>query len=163
MPIEIPDLWSDDIKVDVLPPLVILKAQSAPISRKTSGILHTEVTTTIAHQGTPEATATHVLDLVAPALNYSESLLEVTHKLDRMYPATVTVPDPIPWKVGHDVIYDVPCAPTAPRHSVAAESADELIGYLRQALRAPNTRSAIESVLARTNEARIAGELAQTS
>lgn len=156
MPIEIPDLWSDDIKVDVLPPLVILKAQSEPISRKTKGILRTEVTTTIAHQGTPEAATTHVLDLVAPALNYSESLLEVTHRQDRMYPVTLTVPDPIPWNMGYDGL-------SAPRQSVAAKSADELIGYLRQALRAPNTRSAIESVLARTNEARIAGEVAQTS
>lgn len=165
MPIEIPDLWSDDIQVDVLPPLVILKAQSEPISRKTKGILRTEVTTVVAHQDTPEATTTHVLDLVAPALNYSESLLEVCHKQDRMYPATLTVPDPIRWDLASDppvdlnpITAELNAALKLSARSVTASSVAELIKHLRRALQSRNTRSAIDSLLAMSNEKRMKSE-----
>ena len=35
----IPNLWPDDIKVDVLPPIAILKAQEGLLARMTQGML----------------------------------------------------------------------------------------------------------------------------
>ena len=60
----IPDLWSDDIQVDVLTPLVILRAQESRLGRKTQGILEARVTTVAT-----EAWIQHQLDLIAPALS----------------------------------------------------------------------------------------------
>ena len=43
MAVEIPDLWDEDIKVDVLSPVLILRKQGDLITRKTSGVLEAEV------------------------------------------------------------------------------------------------------------------------
>jgi len=82
----IPDLWSDDIKVDVVTPLAILRAQVGPIHRKTEGLLQAEVTTTTSDAGWVRLQ----LDLIAPVLNgYRHRLLAATHEKDRVYPVNV--------------------------------------------------------------------------
>src|SRR5687768_13665848 len=100
MPIDIPDLWGDDIQVDVLPPLVILKAQDEAIRRKTQGILRTEVISTEEQGGGDSGWVIHTLDVIALAMGYRESLLTVSHGSERLYPATVEMPEHIAWSDG---------------------------------------------------------------
>src|SRR4051794_24140654 len=81
----IPDLWSDDIRVDVLPPVAILRAQEGMLLRKTKGMLLAKVST----RKTPHGIQ-HVLDLVAPTLSdYTERVLTVRHKIEKAYPAAI--------------------------------------------------------------------------
>jgi hypothetical protein len=146
MPVEIPDLWSDDIKVDVLMPLVILRAQDAALGRKTQGALRTEIRSTRldgynSEDGTPVEELEHTLVLKAPALQYTEDVLSVQHR-DRLgYPATITMPEPIQWRPS-----------TAAAKSATAYSSDELIALLRTALQSRETRALIESLLASVRE-----------
>src|SRR4051794_36125765 len=82
----IPDLWPDDITVDVVPPLAILRSQAGLLGVKTKGILRAEVTTTTGDTGYVQ----HHLDIVVPALqNYRARLLNATHDRDRVYPVAV--------------------------------------------------------------------------
>lgn len=144
MPIDIPDLWSDDIKVDVLPPLVILKAQDDAIRKKTQGILHTEISTS--HELEPDQIhfwVTHALELVAPAIGYRESVLNVSYREGKLYPATIEMPERIEWADG-----------TASA-TVRCFDPDEFIAELRVALRSPPTKGAIATMLALSNEARL--------
>jgi hypothetical protein len=82
----IPDLWPSDIKVDVLPPIAILKVQEGSLARRTQGMLQAKLTTT-----ETETLVQHQLDLIAPSLNfYRERLLAATHDRIMVYPVTVT-------------------------------------------------------------------------
>lgn len=144
MPIEIPDLWDDDINIDVLPPLVILKAQDEGIRRKTQGILHTDISTTSETDDSDTTWITHTLDLVATAIGYQESILRVTCREDRLYPATIGTPEQITWSDGKTASDMVRCF-----------DPDEFITELRTALRSPPTKAAIATLLARSNEARL--------
>ena len=70
-------LWPDDIKVDVLPPLAILRYQAAKLSKLTEGILEADVVTTTGH----EDFAVHRLDLVAAKLDgRAYRILTATHR-----------------------------------------------------------------------------------
>lgn len=81
----IPNLWPDDIKVDLVPPLVILRAQADNLSRITQGILEGEVTTVPGDHDY----VSHRLDLVAPALDGRQyRILVATHRAG-LYPVTV--------------------------------------------------------------------------
>lgn len=80
------DLWSNDIKVDVLTPLAILRSQEGPLQRKTHGLLRASVSTT-----TADAWEQHSLDLIAPSLSdYRTTLLSARHPHDHVYPVVVT-------------------------------------------------------------------------
>src|SRR4051812_45259929 len=82
----IPDLWPVDIKLDVLPPVAILKTQEGFLARKTQGLLQAKVSTVAT-----DALVQHQLDLIAPGLNfYRERLLSATHAADTLYPVTVS-------------------------------------------------------------------------
>ena len=97
MAAQIPDLWSNDIKVDVLSPLAILKTQSELLGTKTKGLLLARVrsvTLKTKDDGTHES---HKFELFAPAINYSEKVLTVQHKEGRVYPAWIIMPDAISW------------------------------------------------------------------
>src|ERR1019366_2314383 len=79
------DFWSDDIKVGVLTPLMILRAQEPSLRKKTKGILQAKVETVVT-----ETRTIHNLNLIAPALgNYKEKILSVAHKPDFAYPCEV--------------------------------------------------------------------------
>src|SRR5579871_4947989 len=85
MAVEIPTLWPvNDIKVDVLTPLAILRVQANELSKITQGILKAEVLTT---QG--DEVTTHVLDIIAPSLNSRHRVLGVTHSNEMVYPVIV--------------------------------------------------------------------------
>lgn len=151
MPIEIPDLWDDDIKVDVLPPLVILKAQDEAIRRKTEGILRTQIVSReIEREPEDDEEETKVdvvytLDLEATALGYRESILNVFHRKGRLYPVTITMPEKIEWSTD----------PSAYSYSARCASSDEFIQHLRVALRSEPTKSTLASLLAMINETKL--------
>lgn len=85
MPATIPSLWPDDIKVDVLPPLTILKLQAAKLREITRSILRAEVTTVT---GSDDFVA-HSLDLIAQALDGRRiRILTLTHRTD-LYPIVI--------------------------------------------------------------------------
>src|SRR6266511_2111122 len=82
----VPDLWSEDIKVNVLPSIAVLKTQEGLLARKTQGMLQARLTTT-----ETDTLVQHSLDLIAPALNFDrERLLSATHDREMLYPVTVT-------------------------------------------------------------------------
>jgi hypothetical protein len=85
-----------------------------------------------------------VLELVAPALGYRETLLEVSHQQNRIYPATVRMPENIRWSTDPE---------RYAQHAIAS-SPDQLLELLRVALRSQPARSAINTLLARSNELR---------
>lgn len=174
MPTEIPDLWGDDIKVDVLSPLMILKAQDEAIRRKTQGVLRAEITTRevsgfenrfgnlekddeLGDNVVRPNWLIHTLDIASPVLAYCETLLEVRHAVNRAYPATLTVPAPIQWDLDQDST-DLDDTTGALEHSLVGDykaiaySAAELLRHLRRALQSQNTRAAVDSMLALANE-----------
>jgi hypothetical protein len=140
----IPDLWSDDIKVDVLPPIAVLKTQEGLLARKTQGMLQAKLTTT-----ETEKLVQHGLDLIAPALNfYRERLLSATHDREMPYPVTVTAeafaPDP-PRSGGFRFGGD-------PREMQKRAATDEeFIRLVREVLQSPEVRALIHSLIARIN------------
>lgn len=81
----IPNLWPDDIKVDLLPPVTILRAQANKIGEITQGILEGEVTTVTGEKDL----VTHRLDLLAPSLDGRRvRVLSATHR-DDFYPVVL--------------------------------------------------------------------------
>src|SRR5438477_454919 len=85
MPTTIPDLWPDDIKVNVLSPVAILKVQEGLLARKTQGKLQAKLTC-----AESDRLVQYQLDLIAPILNfYRERLLSATYERGRYYPAMV--------------------------------------------------------------------------
>lgn len=81
----IPSLWPDDIKVDVVPPVVILRYQAAKIGELTNGIIRADVTTTTGQ----EDFVVHRLELIAPLLDGRRYVvLTVTHRSD-FYPVVL--------------------------------------------------------------------------
>lgn len=155
----IPDLWSDDIKVDVLPPLVILKAQESLLARKTQGMLQAKLTTMESGD-----LVQHQLDLIAPSLNfYRERLLTATHDRLRPYPVTVAAECFAPKM-------EVSQGPLAPIQTMGkalsevhrafvpevvqrqAATDEEFVQLVRKVLQSAEVRSLISSLIARINQ-----------
>jgi hypothetical protein len=146
----IPDLWSDDVKVDVLTPLAILRTQKAYLERRTQGILRAQVATT-----TTDAWVQHQLELVAPALNqYRTVVLTARHNADLVYPVIVRSLDYLAPPLSPSRA--APGAAEAPER--LANSQDEFIALVREILRSGPVRSLIQSLIARSNEVRSEGE-----
>ena len=176
MATSIPILWSDDIKVDVLTPLVILRAQQEPLRRMTQGILEAEITNVIS-----EKLIRHNLDLVAPALgNYRRRVVTVTHFADQVYPVRVDAATRkrrvesqgplLPWssplgaetretlrKFSED--FPTKAEPKTegepePELSPNAATEDQFIKLLGDIFHSDEVRSLIQSLIARSNEER---------
>jgi hypothetical protein len=148
----IPDLWSDDIRVDILTPLVILRSQESLLSRKTQGMLEAKVTT-VAN----ETWVQHQLDLLAPALDYYRvTLLTAKHQRDAVYPVTVAAPcfapKPGPFSQGPAGSLRFPGGPPPDQREAAGQ--EEFIELVKQVLRSPEVRAIIQSLIARSNELR---------
>lgn len=170
MPTEIPDLWGDDIDVDVVPPLAILKTQAEAISRRTKGILKAEVVsspTSVASRESlsltadtggplfePENSASsqnlpywiHMLVLQAPAIEYEEELLTVSHHDKRLYPVTIEVPSKIIWTHTKSVFQ---------KTAIECNDQQELLAALSTALGSAPTKSVLNSLLAKVNETKL--------
>jgi hypothetical protein len=138
----IPDLWSDDIRVDVLPPVTVLRAQEGLLATKTQGILQAKLLTSAT-----ESLVQHSLDLIAPALNfYRVSLLSATHDREMVYPVTVTA------QCWFSEFLPAGAEPIEKRR--VAATAEEFIDLVREALRSTEVRGLIQSLIARSNEIR---------
>ena len=154
MPNTIPDLWPENIRVDVLAPIVILRAQEGLLGKRTQGILEARVTTTAT-----EEFAQHQLDLIAPALNrYRETLLTATHQRERVYPVRVAAECFQPQRGLLPPMPDIgPLLGKPPAGTQDANNQEEFIDLLRTVLRSPQVSAAIDSLIARSNEvARVA-------
>jgi len=152
----IPDLWADDIKVNVATPLMILRTQEGLLAQKTKGILRGQVATT-----TTDKWIQHQLDLIAPALqNYRITLLRASHHKDAVYPVYVET-----FRVSPERDIAGPVAAFAGTASAIqtamnmklpegepAHSEDEFIQLVRKALQSGDARAVIESLIARSNE-----------
>ena len=146
----VPDLWSEDIKVNVLPPIAVLKTQEGLLARKTQGMLQAKLTTT-----ETETLVQHQLDLIAPGLNfYRERLLSATHDREMPYPVTVTAeafaPHPlnVVQAVGAAIKRSVDPAVIQRR----AATDEDFIRLVREVLHSEQVRALIHSLIARINE-----------
>jgi len=146
----IPDLWSNDIKVDVLPPIAILKAQEGLLARKTQGMLEGKLTTT-----ETEHLIQHQLDLIAPSLNfYRERLLSATHDRQMLYPVTVTADcfRPKPKTHLEAIVSSIqnPLDQPLPQREAATDK--EFVQLVGRVLQSVEVRALIHSLIARINE-----------
>jgi hypothetical protein len=134
----IPSLWPTDIRVDVRTPLAILRSQVDPLFQLTKGLLIAKITTQMDDKG---AWVSHTFELVAPTLaEYRYTVIEANHAKDRVYPVTVMAIG-----VGQTEFGGWPVAQTE----------EEFIEMVGHALRSPEVRSVIQSLLARINEERL--------
>ena len=148
------DLWSDDIHTDVLSPVMVLNAQIPALDKKASGILRAEV-----RSETNQQKVEHSLDLIAPALNdYRITLLKVWHDPELVYPAMVKsrgllpsqtkvarLPESLLGMIG-------PTKQTTLPDERAAETQEEFVKIVGDALRSGWVRSLIQSLIARSND-----------
>jgi hypothetical protein len=151
MAVAIPNLWPQDIHVDVLPPLVILKAQIQPLEQMTKGLLRVEVSTRTVSlhpefrnpldlgrkseefSDDSSTTVFHDMDVIAPTLrNYRHTLLTVDYQQNRVYPARLSS------KLNQE--------------GIEADSAEDFMARLGEVLKSSETRSLLDSLLARINE-----------
>lgn len=136
----VPVLWSDDIKVDVVSPVAILRAQVGPLRERTKGILEAEISAESSERGVERL---H-FDLVAPLLeNYHHRILTAVHSRNLVYPVSVEAecfrPDP----GSLDEQFDW-------RPSAATEQ--EFIDVIGRVLRSSEVRAVIHSLIARSND-----------
>ena len=126
----IPDLWGDQVKVDVVTPLAIMRTQGALLKQRTSGLLEIDIQTT----ATLIETA-HKFFVVAPSLpRYSELLFTASHLNEKVYPAFIEaacLSDSETWR---------------------ADTQNELLDLLQRIFQSPGTRSLLQSLIARSNE-----------
>ncbi len=149
----IPDLWPDDIRVDVVTPVAILRAQEGSLEKKTKGILHTKLSTT-----TGEDWVQHQLDLVAPLLQkYRVTLLTARHDLKIVYPVIVTARG---FRLDSKSGFPTPPPPLAMPNAALeadqreAKTENEFIDLVKSVLQSRSVRGLIESLIAQSNETR---------
>ena len=149
MPDTIPNLWPEQIKVNIQSPYAILRVQAGLLGKLTRGILQGAV-----EKETVKDKQQHRLVVIAPAYNsYRHTLLTVLHDPALPYPAEVRA-EALAERVPQDRF---PWRPASSREYVTAypyaHSDDELISLVGKALKSPATTAAIQSLLARSNDA----------
>ena len=151
-------LWPDDIKVDVLPPLIILKSQAAKLRELTAGILTGEVVTSTGH----DDFVVHRLEIVAPQLGGRRyGVLTVTHRAS-FYPVVLEADCFRPRETRMSRVaaatVEVLIAsmetewPSKNDWRPAASDQDEFVKRVGEVLKSPSVRSVIDSLLALSNE-----------
>jgi hypothetical protein len=146
---KIPDLWSNAIDVDVLTPAAILNTQASLLKRKTQGIVIAEVGSSV----DSNKIVTITFDLVAPGIdNFRARVLAVRHKAEYVYPALVST-SAFSGK-GGGFFGDLKWGGIEDQLSKLAETETEFIGLLQEALRSGFILSMVQSLIARSNEAR---------
>lgn len=145
----IPDLWSEDINVNVLPPIAVLKTQESLLARKTQGMLQAKVTTT-----ETDKLVQHSLDLIAPGLNfYRERLLSATHGREMLYPVTITseafAPQPLNVTQALGAVFKRSLDPSVIQRRAATD--EDFIQLVREVLHSEQVRALIHSLIARIN------------
>ena len=147
MPETIPNLWPHEFKIDVQTPLTILRVQANLLSKVTRGILEGVVETETSNERVQ-----HRLVIVAPAYNgYRHTLFAVLHNPILPYPAEVRARvlaeeveriDSTGIDVYRETVYPV------------ANSDEQMQTLVGQALQSEETKAAILSLIAKSNEAR---------
>lgn len=135
MPATIPNLWpQNEVNVETLTPLAILRAQVPPLTQMTKGLLEADVYTQAGDKGE----VNHIFDVVAPVLNnYRHRILVCGHKVDMVYPVYFNV-DNVTFKGG----------------SREAYTEAEFEAKLGQVLQSQSVIAVLSSLIARSNEAR---------
>jgi hypothetical protein len=137
MPETIPNLWPEDLNVDVQTPHAILQVQANLLGKVTRGILQGSVET----ESTKDEVQ-HRLVVVAPAYNgYRHTLLVAIHHPDLPYPTEIRA-ESLQSFAGE--------FPTA-------ESDTAMVILVARALGSSETRAIILSLIAMSNEAQPAG------
>lgn len=143
------DLWPEDLVVNVQTPAMILNEQAEALGKRTQRIVRSDVSDT--YQGTLRSID---FELVAPIIGFRARLLQVRHQQDRPYPCVVIAgalweedePEAdewaTDWKLTLEEYYQ----------AREAESPDELRKLLRVVFNAPDTKSLLFSLVARSNE-----------
>jgi hypothetical protein len=151
----IPNLWSDDIKVNVVTPLAVLRKQAHLLTQMTKGVLEADVATVDTVYG-DSGTIRHGFDVIAPALDYRQRLFTATHGV-QVYPVVLEAdcfrsqshPDLNAVKLGPG--YDLEPERAGTRQ---AKTEDEFLNLVREILRSDKVRSVIQSLIARSNDLR---------
>ena len=148
MPATISDLWADDIKVDVLTPLMILRSQETYLSNRTGSLLRARVFTM-----TSENTVKHEVNLIAHVLKYQVVILSATHSSELVYPTEIAARG----FMSEDVHPDTGSPYRFESNSLeqrTANTQEEFIELLREVLHSGHVRSLMQSLIASSNESR---------
>jgi len=141
--------WPEDIKPRVQTPLAILRARANELTEITKGVLIGKVSST---SDTMQAQAYHSLDAVVPALrNLRQRLLTVRHGVKAVYPAYLDakLPERTPFTQIAESLARFGSQGTA---ESTALSDEELLALLKEALRSPQVKSTLVSLIAMANE-----------
>jgi len=146
IPDSIPNLWPDDIRVDIQSPFVILKVQADYLTRLTGGVLEGVIETETSGENIQ-----HRLVIVARSYHcYRHALVTALHKRNLPYPVEIReqslaklTPSDEPHSDEPEVTYP------------SASSDDRMQGLLQKALRSDSTVAILSSLIANSNEAKI--------
>lgn len=141
----IPVLWPE-LRVDVVTPVAVLRVQAASLERLTQGILLGRVV-----GGEADDQAYFHLDVVAPGLNTTLRIVTITHRKGFPYPASLQwlgQPQPTPLERTIRAL----TVEAQQNQQAVVSSDDELEELLEKVLRSPSIKSAIYSLLARSND-----------
>jgi len=123
------NLWPvDQLQLDAVTPLTLVKTQAAQLGKMTGGVLIAEVVTSETEEGKTE----HAIDVVAPSLDYRYRILAVWHDKDVFYPVTV-------WDVYGE--------------GTLVPSQSGVIAIMQRALASDRVVAVLNSLIARINEA----------
>ena len=138
---KIPNLWPvETVSVETISPLAILRIQAENLTRMTQGLLEGDIVTS-----SYAAQVQHSFDVVAPAINgYRHRILTITHDKSLIYPVFFSTGD-----LGEEEA-------NAQANSVilSAYSEAEFIKMLSNALQSGYVLSVVNSLIARSNEAK---------
>src|SRR6185437_953533 len=147
MPGTIPDLWPDEIKVEIASPLAILRRQASQLRIWTKDLLEAEVKTYFEN-----GEATHEFRIVAAALDgYAFSLFTASHSKDLVYPVTISYKpwdDAVEAKRGRFQLQ----GEEIPSGARTANTPSEFLDLLKDILNSGHAKSVIVSLMARINE-----------
>jgi hypothetical protein len=152
--------WPDEIRVDVLSPLAILRQVEPTLKERTKGILTTEITTTSAKD-----VVEHHLDLIAPLIEYRITILAARHHSVMVYPVTVKSRAFAPAERGRVADIFMPGFSTIaaisaitkklsepPDDERDAASQQEFAKLVQEVLHSPYVRALVNSLIARSND-----------
>jgi hypothetical protein len=146
----IPNLWPEEFKIDVQTPYTILRVQANLLSKVTRGILEGTVETEMSKE-----MVQHRLVVVAPAYNgYRHTLVVALHNPDLPYPAEVRA-KVLGKQVKRESVISNPFLDTYHTVYPSASSDDQMQDLVKRALQSDESKAAILSLIAKSNEARL--------
>src|SRR5437764_5610666 len=130
----IPDLWPEEVKIDVVTPLAIMRYQAGLLRKRTSNLLTAEV-----QSEQEENQVMQHFQLVAPGLGYYQyRLFSVQHPPQLVYPVGIKAPGILFHPVestGVSVDYG------------EANTQEEFIDCVSRILHSPRTKAIIQSLI----------------